>query len=381
VRVAGAILAVLAGLGVFVPHTAAPVISLFAAVAAALVLEPSALGRAWGGRTLALLALAAVTAGALVAWSSGLGAGTTVGVSVYLRLLVLVLLAALASRHVNTDALVRAARRVHAERLALVFGLALNALPHLGEAWRDAWIALAVRRRRTTPRLRDGLRLLETLLAHTGRVAEEAAAAASLRGHRSLAILSLEEVTVPHLIVVTGPSGAGKTPTVIAAARALSGRGVGVGGFVQLAAFSAGKKVGFTIRDLTSDEEHPLATRVALGEGDHGTGYRFDPGGFALARRSLERAPVDGVLVVDEIGPVELRGAGHMPSLRRAIKRKRPVVCLLSVRRALIPALLARLAAPSVTVVDVEAIDDSVQAVTVAVFECLEGQRRRSALP
>ena len=375
----GTILAILAGVGVFVPLPAAPALSLLAAIAAALLLEPAALRRAWGARTLALLALAAVTTGALVAWSSGPQAGTTIGVAIYLRLLVFVLLVALASRHLNAEGLVRAARRVRAERLALVLGLALNALPHLGEAWRDAWIALGVRRRRTTPRLRDGVRLLETLLAHTGRVAEEAAAAASLRGHRSLAAPSFAEVTVPHLIVVTGPPGGGKTSNIIAAARTLSERGVALGGFVQPAIVSGGEKSGFTVRDLATGEERALAVRVSPGNGDHGTGYRFDPDGFALARRSLERAPSGGVLVIDEVGPVELRGAGHMSALRRAIRRKRPVACLLAVRRALIPALLARLAAPSVTIVDVETVDDPVLAVAAAVLQCLEARQSRPA--
>ena len=141
----------------------------------------------------------------------------------------------------------------------------------------------------------------------------------------------------------------------------------------------AGEKTGFHIRDLARGEVHPLAVRVAPGDGEHGTGFRFDPSGFAVARRALEAATLGDVIVVDELGPVELRGGGHMPALLRVIRRRRPAACLLVVRRTLIPTLLGRLAASSVVVVDVETATDPAGAVAAAVVHALAARGTKRA--
>ena len=88
--------------------------------------------------------------------------------------------------------------------------------------------------------------------------------------------------------------------------------------------------------------------------GQHGTGYVFEEEGLELARRALVSSPDDSVLVVDELGPVELRGKGHMPALRRTLASRSPRVLLLVVRRHLVPALLAALSAQEAHIVDVE---------------------------
>jgi len=78
-------------------------------------------------------------------------------------------------------------------------------------------------------------------------------------------------------------------------------------------------------------------------------------------------------LVVDELGPVELRGQGHMPALRQALALRPPRVLILVVRRHLVPALLAALSATDAYVVDVESEgDDAVSRVVGLVGEVEE---------
>ena len=77
--------------------------------------------------------------------------------------------------------------------------------------------------------------------------------------------------------------------------------------------------MGFRVRDLQTGEEAPLAERKPRGSGQHGTCFVFDQRGLDLARRALSSVPEGAVLVVDELGPVELRGKGHMPVLRKAV--------------------------------------------------------------
>jgi nucleoside-triphosphatase THEP1 len=367
----GACLALAAVVLAFIPTPAAAPLTLLAALVATLLLEPSAVRRAWRIPALLVVLAAAAATALLVGWAAAPARGLAVGAAVALRFLALLLLAALAARRLDIDAVQRVAARVGVRRLGLAAGLALNALPHLGEAARDAWTALAVRRGRARPRLADLPRLAEVLLAHTGRVADEAAAAAALRGHRALARPLASLPAVPLVVVVTGRPGAGKTPAIRAAVEVLAARRVPVAGFVQIPVFEAGDKGGYRVRDAASGEERTLAVKVGDVRGQDGTPFRFEAAGFAFARRTVERVAPGAVLVLDELGPVELRGGGHMPAVRRALAQPGIAAVLATVRPALIPAFLAQLAAPSAVIVNVEGAPDPPAALLEALAPAL----------
>lgn len=359
------------------PLPGAAAAGLAVALVTVLLTEPGVLRSSFGLRPLILVALAASLTALAVAWGAGASRGVAVGGAVALRLFVLLLVTAAASRHLNAEDLQAFADRLHLPRLGLTLGLALNSLPHLAEAWRDAWIALSVRARRRRPRLRDLPLLAETLLAHAARIAEEASAAAALRGHPALMQPLLGSAEVPHVVAVIGRSGSGKTPALARAIGTLQQRGVQLFGFVQPAEIGETGKTGFRVRDVHSFREALLARRVGPEEGQHGTPFVFDARGFALARQALAEASTGCVLVADELGPVELRGAGHWPALRRALARRPPAVLLLGVRRQLVAALLDRLAAESARVVDVEAGADAAGEIVRAVESALFVPTRR----
>lgn len=358
---AGALLALVSVVLAFVPHPLAPVLTLVAALAAGLVLEPRAVRRAWRLPALLTVLTAAALTAVVVGWATP-GRGLAAGAAVLLRFLALLVLAALAARHVNADSVQRAAQRMGMTRLGLAAGLALNALPHLGEAARDAWTALAVRRRRPLPGLADMPRLAEVMLAHTARIADEAAAAAALRGHHALARPGAPLPHVPLLVVVTGRPGAGKTPAIRSLAAALQERGLPVAGFVQIPVWAEGGKGGYLVRDVASGAERTLAVKVGEGRGEHGTPFRFEPAGFAFARAALARATAGSVLILDELGPVELRGGGHMPAVRRALARPGLAAVVATVRPALIPSFLSQLSIPSAAIVDLGGLAEPVGA-------------------
>ena len=125
-------------------------------------------------------------------------------------------------------------------------------------------------------------------------------------------------------------------------------------GFVQLGERESGRKVGFRLRDIATGEEAALAILGERSEGDFGTRFRFLDEGFQLGREALARVQPGGVVIVDELGPVELRGAGHMPAVQRAVKAPGIAGAVVVVRRPLVPGLLAALEASDAVVVDVE---------------------------
>jgi nucleoside-triphosphatase THEP1 len=167
--------------------------------------------------------------------------------------------------------------------------------------------------------------------------------------------------------VVTGPSSGGKTETVRAVAERLGSTGVPIAGFVQPGEFAEGRKVGFRLCDVATGEEAALATLGERREGDFGTRFQFADEGFRLGREALSRASSGAVVIIDELGPVELRGQGHMPAVRDALAVAGLRGAIVVVRRALVPTLLAELEASDAIVVDVEAEGDrAVQAIVGA---------------
>jgi len=354
-----------------VPVPGAPWLALVIATGAALLLEPAVLRRAWTGRTLLVAVLASGVTAAVVAWAGTVPAGLRAGLAMLLRLLVLVVVTTLAARHVDHESWHRGMARLGFQRLGLVCGLALNTMPHLAEAWRDAWIALAVRRRRRRPRWSDLPALAETLLAHAGRLADETAVAAALRGRTELSSAPSPLAGSPQIVAITGRSGSGKTPAMTRLVETLMAHGVPVFGFLQPPLWRDGNKVGFDIVDVRSGARAPLGRRVAAEHGQHGTPFTFDGAGFDLARQALAAPPRDAVLIVDEIGPVELRGGGHWEAVALAWKRARVRAAVLTVRRQLIPAFLELLGATEVVIVDAEADPDPAAAALAALVSVL----------
>jgi nucleoside-triphosphatase len=184
-----------------------------------------------------------------------------------------------------------------------------------------------------------------------------------LRGHSPRVVLPPDLLTDPEppvntvrVVVVTGPPGCGKTPVVAAVANELARQGVPMAGFVQPAVVEHGRKTGYRLRDAVTGQEAMLARRVRRGHGWTGTAFDFDPKGFALAACALERAAPGAVLIVDELGPVEVGGGGHWPALAVAMSRIAPRGLLVVIRRTLVASLLEKLDVSDAVVIDLETV-------------------------
>ncbi len=338
----------------FLPGLRGPGAAFLLALAGAALADPGVIrGTLRAGLVLGTVFAASLTAGVAATWSSW-SRGGSLGVELLLRILAVALVTGTVARSVDGERLAALAGRAGLGRLGQVLGLALNTLPHLVDTLDQAWGSLRLRSGGRLRALVHAPRFAEVVLAHTGRLADEAGGAAALRG---LAVRRSAPAGLARglpVVVVTGPGGGGKTTAVEAAVEVLRGLGVPVAGFVQPGTWGEEGRETFRVRDLITADEAILARRVERRRGEHGTRFAFSGEGFALAARALARAQPGAVLVADELGPVELRGGGHMPALREALARPGLRGAVFSVRRHLVPALLAALDAADATVVAVD---------------------------
>jgi nucleoside-triphosphatase THEP1/energy-coupling factor transporter transmembrane protein EcfT len=353
---AAAALSVIAVFGVFLGPVSVQACAFGAALGAAWLSDRRCVRTTLRIGLLLAALFSSAAAAAVVAWSSTWDRALAQGGSMFFRLLVLVTLANLLARATDSEKLFELTRRIGLRRLGLVLGLALNAFPQLLDSTRQVTIAWRVRRRSRTGPKPSALTLAEVLLAHVARIADDAAAAAALRGHDALFDRPRLPSSAAPVIVATGKPGTGKTTILLDVLAGLAGAPDRVVGIAQPGLFEHGRKVGFRIRDLDSGETTEFAQLVDRAEGQHGTRFQFLQRGLDLAARALGKASPGDLLVIDELGPMELRGIGHMPAVRAAMSTPGLRATVIVVRTHLVPSLLAALDARDASVVDLTGI-------------------------
>lgn len=119
-----------------------------------------------------------------------------------------------------------------------------------------------------------------------------------------------------HIVILTGERGSGKTTTCRQLAETLRQRGLDCAGIVCPARFESTRKVGIDLLNLRTGECRPLAEiddqPAALRTGVH----RFNEEAIDWGKSCLEAACPCDVLIIDEIGPLELeQGQGWANAL------------------------------------------------------------------
>jgi nucleoside-triphosphatase len=149
----------------------------------------------------------------------------------------------------------------------------------------------------------------------------------------------------PALVVVTGESGAGKTRWCQQLAELAAARGWKAAGLLSPAVFENGLKTGIDLLDLSSGERRRLAARrdPAAPQGDFDTRHwSLDAETLAWGNRALEHAGPCDLLIVDELGPLELvGGAGLQAGLELLDARRYRLACAV-VRPSLLAAAQGR---------------------------------------
>lgn len=132
------------------------------------------------------------------------------------------------------------------------------------------------------------------------------------------------------MFIITGHIQQGKTTFLSGVLDRLREEGISMAGFLSLGSFEAGKRSGFTLRDVNSRGSIEMAASTRQ-EGWYAWGpFWFNPEAFDWGMDLMLKGMDKGacLLILDEIGPLELEGRAWAPLLERMLAAENGLLLL-----------------------------------------------------
>ncbi len=132
------------------------------------------------------------------------------------------------------------------------------------------------------------------------------------------------------LFLLTGPPGSGKTTVVIEIAGRLRTKGIKVGGMTTSEVRQGGARSGFQVTDISSGRAGMLA-RVGNAPGPRIGRYVVNQADLSeVGVKAIENARENAdVIVIDEVGPMELTSPAFVKAVEAALSSTKPVILTL----------------------------------------------------
>jgi nucleoside-triphosphatase THEP1 len=155
------------------------------------------------------------------------------------------------------------------------------------------------------------------------------------------------------IFILTGAIHSGKTSFVEKIVRELKEEKVQIRGFLSKVVMRGNEIVGYDLSDLEDDCPIPSIRKKGREEWQRIGSYFFVPDALDRAKSLILKSQKTGLLVVDEIGPLELEGQGFWPALKQVII-KPSLNLLLVVRRNMLEDVLKLVAPAEIKVYNLE---------------------------
>jgi nucleoside-triphosphatase THEP1/GNAT superfamily N-acetyltransferase len=154
-------------------------------------------------------------------------------------------------------------------------------------------------------------------------------------------------------ILLTGNRGSGKTSICMKIIDNARAAGIGVSGIVCPGIFEGGIKTAILAQDISTGETHPLATRLPIGEKNpQGLNFSFNSDTLEWGKSILGTCTPTELLIVDEIGPLELIHNQGWTTAIQAISSEKYQMCVFVVRPELLTLALHKWPGCETQVVD-----------------------------
>jgi len=149
----------------------------------------------------------------------------------------------------------------------------------------------------------------------------------SLKGRTTSKTINNKVFTLKRLLMVTGPSGVGKTSVMLRSVKGLKNRGYAIGGMISHDVREGGVRVGFEIMDFSTGQRGWLA-HINQPTGPKISKYRvnltdLDAIGVSSILDAIRNADM---IIVDEIGPMELFSSAFRDAVVHAVESDKPVL-------------------------------------------------------
>jgi nucleoside-triphosphatase THEP1 len=139
------------------------------------------------------------------------------------------------------------------------------------------------------------------------------------------------------VFIITGKQGEGKTTLLAAMIQRLQKEGYRIGGILQPCVFKDGERIGYDVTDIASGTSVMLCRLNSIQSEIKEGKFSFLEEGVLFGCRSLTMDALRAVdlIIVDEVGPLELRGGGWYASLEKLL-RTSDLPIVICVRESLI---------------------------------------------
>jgi len=149
----------------------------------------------------------------------------------------------------------------------------------------------------------------------------------SLKGRTITKPINNKVSTLNRLIFVTGSPGVGKTSVLLRSVNGLKNRGYEIGGMISRDVREGGVRVGFEIMDFSTGQRGWLA-HINQPTGPKISKYRvnltdLDAIGVSSILDAIGNADI---VIVDEIGPMELFSSAFRDVVVQAVESDKPVL-------------------------------------------------------
>jgi nucleoside-triphosphatase THEP1 len=139
-----------------------------------------------------------------------------------------------------------------------------------------------------------------------------------------------------RLVLLVAPSGVGKTTACLKVVEMAQNTGLRVAGILSVPIYQDMDKVGIALRELATDQERLLARAHQPGVGPQVGIWKFDPENLAWGQQVLATLPASDLLVIDEIGPLEIEMHQGLTNALDALREPACRLGLVSLRPSLV---------------------------------------------